>query len=75
VARGELPGRWDLLLGYAGWGPGQLAGEMQRGGWLHADFDPALVFDVGVEQRWEESYRRLGISPVAFQNVPGGAQA
>ena len=34
-----------LLLGYSGWGPGQLAEEMSRGAWLHTEAVPDLVFD------------------------------
>ena len=52
-----------LLLGYAGWGPGQLAGEMARGAWLHTAVDPQLVFDTPPEHMWEAALRSLGINP------------
>jgi putative transcriptional regulator len=74
-ARGDLPGRFDLLLGYAGWAPLQLEGELERGAWLHAPFDPELLFEVPMKDRWQETYDRLGVSPLGFMNVPGGAQA
>lgn len=75
AARGDLPGRFDLLLGYAGWAPLQLEAELERGSWLHADFDPELLFDVELDKRWDETYARLGVSPAGFITVPGGAQA
>lgn len=75
AVRGQLPGRFELLLGYAGWGPGQLAEEIKRGSWLYTDFDQTLVFDVAMDQRWEQAYSRLGINPLSFMNVPGGAMA
>ena len=75
AARGALPGRFDLLLGYAGWGHQQLEAELQQGAWLHAPFDPELLFDVPMAERWDETYKRLGLSPYTFMNVPGGAQA
>lgn len=75
AAQGALPGRFELLLGYAGWGPGQLDQELHRGGWLHAPFDVELLLDVPVGERWDEVYQRLGVSPAGFMNVPGGAQA
>lgn len=74
AATGALE-RFELLLGYAGWAPGQLEGELERGGWLHAEFDPDLLLNVPVEQRWEEIFARLGVSPAGFMMVPGGAQA
>lgn len=64
-----------MLLGYAGWGPGQLVEGMQRDSWLRADFEPALLWDVMMEKRWDHIYERLGIDPAAFLNVPGGARA
>jgi putative transcriptional regulator len=52
-----------LLLGYSGWGPGQLEQEMSRGAWLHAAADPALVFDTPADEMWERAMRSLGINP------------
>lgn len=75
AARGQLPGRFDLLLGYAGWAPDQLDEELRRGAWLHAPFDPELVFDVPIDQRWDECFARLGVNPAGFIAVRGGAQA
>lgn len=75
AARGDLHGRWELLLGYAGWGEDQLEQELQRGSWLHAPYDPELLFDVALADRWDEAYARLGIAPFGFMMVPGGAQA
>ena len=75
AARGQLPGRFELLLGYAGWAAKQLEHELERGSWLHAPFDAELLFDVPLDDRWDETYKRLGLAPYAFQNVRGGAQA
>ncbi|HTR51224.1 MAG TPA: YqgE/AlgH family protein [Kofleriaceae bacterium] len=52
-----------LLLGYSGWGPGQLAAEMSRGAWLHTSVDPRLVFDTPADQMWDAAMRTLGIDP------------
>lgn len=34
-----------LFLGYAGWGPGQLEGELQQGAWLVTRAEAGIVFD------------------------------
>ena len=52
-----------LLLGYSGWGPGQLAQEMARGAWLHTAADPRLVFETPPEDMWEAAMKSLGIDP------------
>lgn len=75
AVQGRLHGRFELLLGYAGWGAGQLDDEIASGGWLPVDFDPELLFDVDVDARWDELYARLGIDPGEMISVPGGAQA
>ncbi len=56
------PPRIRLLLGYSGWGAGQLATEMARGSWLHADPDPDLIFSDPHDEMWLRSVRSLGIS-------------
>jgi putative transcriptional regulator len=60
----NAPPRWfRLLLGYAGWGPGQLAEEMAEGSWLHAAVSADLVFRTPPNIIWEAAVRSLGISP------------
>jgi putative transcriptional regulator len=56
------PGRIRLLLGYAGWGPGQLAAEMARGSWIHAEADPALIFEAPPDEMWSRALRSLGVT-------------
>lgn len=75
AAKGEMPGRFELILGYAGWGPGQLQCELDEGEWLHTSFFEEMMFDVPFFERWRHAYEHIGISPYAFVNVPGGAQA
>lgn len=56
-------GRRLVFLGYSGWGPGQLESEIARGAWLPAPFEPSVLFDVGIDDRWEAAYKILGVSP------------
>ena len=44
-------------------GPGQLAEEMARGSWLHADADPDIIFDTPADELWRRALRSLGIDP------------
>jgi putative transcriptional regulator len=62
-AAGRGPERAVLLLGYAGWGPGQLEDEMRDGSWFPMDVDARLIFDVPPEERWDAALAQLGIEP------------
>jgi putative transcriptional regulator len=59
----QPPRNVRLLLGYSGWGPGQLAAEMARGAWLHTSADPKLVFETPPDLMWDAAMRSLGINP------------
>ncbi|HET9625037.1 MAG TPA: YqgE/AlgH family protein [Kofleriaceae bacterium] len=59
----QPPRNIRLLLGYSGWGPGQLATEMARGAWLHTAVDPQLVFGTPHDEIWDTAMRSLGINP------------
>lgn len=54
--------RFHLALGYAGWGPGQLEGEIEGGSWLVADVDGELVMDAPLDQRYDRALALLGLS-------------
>jgi putative transcriptional regulator len=63
--------RRRYLLGYSGWGVGQLQREMMAGSWLHAEASPGLVFDTPAERVWETALRGMGLEPGAL--AQGGA--
>ncbi len=67
----EPPSQVRLLLGYSGWGPGQLAGEMARGSWLHADLTGEIVFNTEPDKMWETALRTLGIDPESIVQTHG----
>ena len=47
-----------LILGHAGWAPGQLAGEIERGDWRVMPADAASVFELESERQWRELLQR-----------------
>jgi putative transcriptional regulator len=61
IAAGRGPTRWLVALGYAGWGAGQLDGEMARGGWLGVEGRTGILYDTPVAARWPDAYAQAGI--------------
>ena len=63
-----------LILGCAGWAPGQLEAEISAGAWLPAALDVELLFDHDGDRAWDEAYRRsIGAAPAVFSGRPGKA--
>ena len=62
----DPPADTRLIVGYSGWGPGQLEMELEESAWLLSDVDPALLFATPPEQMWEQAIRRLGADPAAL---------
>jgi putative transcriptional regulator len=67
----EPPARTRLVVGYSGWGPGQLEAELQASAWLMSDIDRELIFSTPPEQMWEAAIRRLGADPATLQMSRG----
>lgn len=61
IAAGNGPTRYVVALGYAGWGAGQLEGELTRPGWFHVAGDEALLFDTPADRRWTAAFAKAGI--------------
>ena len=61
MAGGKGPRRSLFALGYAGWAPGQLEGEIQSGGWISVLANETLVFDDDYERKWERAMARRRI--------------
>ncbi|MBG7620196.1 YqgE/AlgH family protein [Herbaspirillum sp. AP02] len=73
VAHGNGPERVLITLGCSGWSPGQLEGEIGRNGWLTVKADPAIIFELPVEERFTAALALLGIDPVMLSGDAGRA--
>lgn len=67
----DPPPRARLIVGYAGWGPGQLEAELQSSSWLMSDVDRDLIFCTPPDKMWEAAIRRLGADPATLQMSRG----
>lgn len=61
IGAGRGPGERIVALGYSGWSPGQLEGEIQQDGWLVADAPAELVFGADNGSKWTGALKLLGI--------------
>jgi putative transcriptional regulator len=73
VAHGNGPQRVLVSLGCSGWSAGQLEDELGRNGWLTVKADPAIIFELPVEQRFAAALALLGIDPVMLSGDAGRA--
>ena len=67
----EPPPHARLVIGYSGWGPGQLEAELEASAWLMSDVDADLIFKTPPDRMWEAAIRRLGADPAALQMSRG----
>ena len=66
VLEPDPPAHTRLIVGYSGWGPGQLEAELAESSWLLSDVDADLVFNTPPDQMWERAIRRLGADPATL---------
>lgn len=52
ASEGRHSDTFRAYVGFAGWGPGQLDGEIARGDWYLSPADEAMVFDAASETIW-----------------------
>ena len=64
---------FKLLLGYAGWGPHQLEGEICDGSWIPTELHPELLFEGGSEDLYERALKTIGLAPGLFVMGRGGS--
>jgi putative transcriptional regulator len=56
----EPPAQIRFYLGYAGWAPGQIAAEIERGGWWVIDAEADVLFRSDTRGLWNELAKRAG---------------
>lgn len=67
------PRRAVLLLGYAGWGDGQIEEELAENVWLTADADLDLIFDEDHDTKWSRALARIGVDAAWLSSDAGRA--
>lgn len=60
IGHSKGPKKYFFAFGYAGWGAGQLEGEIARNDWFTAAEDSALVFDDDRDTVWDKALARHG---------------
>jgi putative transcriptional regulator len=55
LAQGKGPRQSLVMLGYAGWAPGQLEMELKADSWFVIPGDKALVFGKDADKKWREA--------------------
>ena len=73
MAEGRGPRESMVILGYSGWGPGQLEEELAENFWLSVEADPRILFEVPPEKRWQEAAASLGVNMAQMMGGMGHA--
>lgn len=73
IAQGKGPAHWLVALGYAGWGEGQLEGELAQPGWFISKADPSRLFGMAPQDRWAGAFELEGIDPAMLAISSGHA--
>jgi putative transcriptional regulator len=61
IARGKGPRRSLFMLGYAGWGPGQLENELKANSWFVIRGELSLIFGNDADKKWRQALDRRQI--------------
>lgn len=61
LAAGDEPAEHLVLLGHAGWGPGQLEDEITENAWLTCEADLTIIFNTPVSQMRQAVAGLLGV--------------
>jgi putative transcriptional regulator len=73
ISKGAGPSTYLFILGYTGWGPGQLESELTENGWLTLPASDNIMFDMPNELKWKAAAMQYGIDIATFEDVIGNA--
>lgn len=73
IAQGQGPREALFMLGYSGWGPGQLENEIAQNGWLTGEATMDLVFGTDYTEKWTKALSEMGIDPLGLSATAGRA--
>eukprot|EP01037_Dinobryon_pediforme_P008990 gene8990-9070_t len=71
LGHGEGPSKALMALGYAGWGAGQLEGELLANSWLTCPCDASIIFETEPFNMYVTALAKLGIDPAMLVTEAG----
>ncbi len=69
----DLPKDILFILGYVGWGAGQLEQEIKDNAWLTVEATQELIFETESNKLWNDSMVHLGVNPSILVSPAGQA--
>lgn len=73
ILNGNGPKHASLVVGYAGWGAGQLEAEIEQNSWITVPATEALMFGTENELKWATASKSLGIDMAFYSTTVGHA--
>lgn len=73
ILAGRGPRNAALVVGYAGWGAGQLEQEIAQNGWITVPASASLVFGTDNALKWAMASESLGIDMAFYSTAVGHA--
>lgn len=73
MAEGTGPTDALVILGYSGWGVGQLEKEIANNYWLTVPAEPKILFNTPCEMRWQAALNMLGVDGSSLSAESGHA--
>lgn len=73
IVEGTGPKQSALIVGYAGWGAGQLESEIEANSWITVPATAELMFGTDNELKWATASKSLGVDMAFFSTTVGHA--
>jgi putative transcriptional regulator len=73
LATPDAPRHAIVALGYAGWGPGQLEGEIEDDAWLAVQASRSILFEAPLEVRLKNAAASIGVDMRLMARSTGNA--
>ncbi len=73
ISKNRGPEHYLFILGYTGWGPGQLENELVANGWLTVPADDNIIFSMDDDMKWKAAAMQFGIDISIFEDEIGYA--
>ena len=70
IAHGQGPAHSMVVLGYTGWAPGQLEGEIAKNMWIISNSSNDIIFS-DTADKWGAALSKMGIDNTSFSPYAG----